>query len=229
MSKKNVIIVPMKAVDSAFYYHKSPKTGQSLEEQGILEYARAPTDFAPDMSKLACDTSSLAELAYTIKDYDESQMRILLYTLNESHKLLKHGLRFGQQVFKNLSSPAIDYVDCWFRCFVLRLGPVIEGVQYVELTGSLDNIHGSLILCPIDSFLNKSEFRVHMRKLVAEGMQRSPRDLRAPVIRHGSPTDDLDNFPTLGEVADKLTNGRRENKEPRQGRRRELGETFKVV
>lgn len=202
--KKNTLTLAFKAGDCTFYKRRNPETGSSLEEQGILDFAKAPPDFEPDLQKLAKDPGSLAALALAIEDYDESQMRILMYALHSSHRLLKYGLRFGQAVFKNLSAPRQDYLDCWFKCYVIGLGPQIENRQYVKLTGSLDDIHGTLITSPVGSYLTRQEFNKMRSKLAAEGRLRAPKSIRSQYFTHNSPKADFDNFPTLTEVKDRL-------------------------
>lgn len=202
MSKRNVLQVNMKAGDHAFFHHRHPDTKESLEDLGYLEYGNAPADFEPDLQKLAKDHKSIATIASAIEGYDSSQIRILMWTLNQSHHLLKHGLKFGQVVYKNMGGEA--YLDNWFRCYVLSAGPMLNQVQYVRLTGSLDDIHGTLILCPLDSFLDHSEFSLIRRNLVSQGRLRSPKSVRDKVLHHKQPMAASKDFPSLHDIADQL-------------------------
>lgn len=201
---KNTLTVIFKAGDCRYYKAKHPDIGQSWEEQGLLEFAHAPDSFQPDLQKIAVAPGQLGQLAELLRHYDESQLRILMCVLHDSYKLRTVGLKFGQPVYKNLSAPEADYVDCWFRSYVIAVGPKIAGVPYVYISGSLDDIHGTLMMVPVESILTRKEFKVHRSQLELEGKLKSPLGERSRLVRHTHSDLPDEEFPTLEEVADRL-------------------------
>ena len=125
--------------------------------------------------------------------------------LHDSSKLIPHGLKFGQPVYFNFSAPFADYLNCWFRCYTLSLGPKHEGVQYVYLTGNLEDIHGSLILVPRDQIMTPLASR--SIKLNWNRTQISAPTIRQEkLVTHDLYEEDITDFPSISEVSDQLKN-----------------------
>lgn len=208
MSTRNhELVVNFRAGDCVYYKTKHPDLGESYQDQGIMPYARAPKTFVPDIQKLANNPDSLFDLAKIIKNYDESQLRILIKVLHDSSKLIPHGLKFGQPVYFNLSAPLADYVNCWFRCYTVAVGPKHEGTQYIYFTGNLEDVHGSLLLVPRDHVMTASSFKKHVAKLESDGKITAP-EIRQhkKLIVHDKYEEDIVNFPSIDEVSEQLKN-----------------------
>lgn len=202
MIKKSQLIVQFKAGDCAFFDSKRPGGGPSLASEGHLEYANAPNDFLPDLHKLSRDPGSLAAVARAIEDYDDSQLRILMHVLDQSARLQRFDLKFGEVVYKALGNDM--FLDGWFRCYVVGLGPMIENTQYVKLCGSLDNVGGTLITCPLGSFQTAQMFRPMYRKMSTEGALVSPRNRHDRVLRHNKPDAAMERLPSIETIKAKL-------------------------
>lgn len=198
MTTANKMNLFFRAGDCKFFSTKHPNMEASLEDQGYMPFARAPREFfEPNIQALAREPHKLGQLADVIKDYDDSQLRILMYVLKCASELKQLNLNFGEPVYINLSSPHADYVDCWFRAYVMCPGPE---AGYVFIAGTLDGENGTLMLVPIENILQKVAFINHHRSLVKAGKLRAPKIKKA--ITHS--IIDPSQVPSIEEVADRL-------------------------
>lgn len=207
--KTATIEVSLRAVDSQYWHTKQPRGKKqpsdytdSLREQGYTEFARCPEDeFMPDLGKLGI--KNIARVSKLISTLDDSQVRILTWMLANQDSLHQRGFTFGQRVFVNLSSPHIEYLDCYFSAYVLAYHDTIEGQQYFYVTGSLDSVNGTKILLPKSSILNDKQFTRLQAKLTKEGKTKSPKPVRFKRPHRYSSSISLD-VPTIDTVKDDL-------------------------
>ena len=203
------IEISLRAIDSQYWHTKQPRGKkqpsdykESLREQGYTEFARCPEDeFKPDLGKLGY--KNIARISKLISSLDESQIRIMTWMLANQDTLHQRGFTFGQRVYVNLSSPKVEYLDCYFSAYMLSYHDTIEGQQYFYITGSLDSINGSMMLMPKSSILNEKQFLKLTGKLRSEGKTKSPKPVRFKRPYRDSSTMSLD-VPTIDTVKDDL-------------------------
>lgn len=214
--------VRFRAGDCLYFKTKNPQTKTSWEEQGIKGFARANKYFFPDLSQLAKNPTSVHSIALSLKDMDMAQKRILMWAIYNSNKieqetekliniarqngkkpLFTRPLKFGQPVYVNLSAPYVDYVNCWFECYILAMGTEDEeGIRYIYLTGNLDNVEGSLISVPIESIMTKPKFIKHRELLIDQGKLYADAVDKDYVIAHEG--IDFEDIPTIESIKDML-------------------------
>lgn len=172
----------LRAIDSEYWETSIPfkgKENETLKSLGYKRYASCPANhFEPALSTLPLDL--LDNLANLIHDLDDSQIRILTYFLISQDALTPFGLKIGQSVWVNLSSPHSEYADNYFRCTVLKLGSIIEGVQYIYLCSNLREAQ-TKILVPIKEVLNEDAYNKKVVALTRKGLARNPKSVLAGI------------------------------------------------
>lgn len=201
---KNKLVIHYRASDSVFYHTKKPVAGKtnpkdwedSLEDQGYLDFARAPADsFKPDLSLLTSNFTGFSNLVSCIQGFTPQQLRILMFALSQAHDLVDLGLNFGQQVFLNVSAPRQEFANCYAKAFVLM--PYEDSREYVYVTGSLDDVHGTLMLVPVESLLDDKQFRSLMSKFAKEGKMTCKEVRRQPPRK-------MADVPTLSDLVNEV-------------------------
>lgn len=123
---------------------------------GIKSFAQACRLFTPDLSQLTTlPAESIYQIAYLTKDLPIRALRLLSYTFKNAEQIRRHGINFGQPLYFNLSSPQIDYLDCYFKGYVLGISS--DG-DFVYLTSSLNGTRAISITLPLVRVLTKSDF-----------------------------------------------------------------------
>lgn len=203
------IEVSLRAVDSIYWRTKQPKGRKhpsdydhSLEKQGYEKFARCPVnEFKPDLAKLKY--KNIKNIQKIINNLDGSELRILTFCLAANDKLQTHGFTFGQRVYVNLSYPHSEYLDNYYTAYMLMYEDSVEGVHYFFITGSLDDINGSLMLMPKDSILNDSQWHKKQSKLIASKKIQNPKPVRFKPPHRDSVSISLE-VPTIDDIKDDL-------------------------
>lgn len=207
---KNKISVIFMAEDCRWFSTPHPKKGTTLEDEGYEPDDTAPAkNFEPDYLKILDGESmdNLMVLGKAIRDFDESQFRIIQRILYDSYLLSRYetGLKFCQPVFWR-SSPIgdDDYLDQWFKCFVL--GVSYEDQDYINVAGKLDEeMYYSFITTERDRLLTMSQFREHKEHLEENDMVVTPtRQRKSLVLWEGDVSErsvDLSDIPSLSDIS----------------------------
>lgn len=131
---------------------------------GILPDAKACQAFTPDIYKLSkIDTEIISDLGKLVKPFKESQFRILSFIFRNMALLKRNQLRFGQPVYINLSSPNSEYLDSYYKGYVLGIS---KSRDQVFVTSSLKKTKGNVYLSILpSSVLTSKQFDKRKKKL----------------------------------------------------------------
>lgn len=159
------------------------KNKDFLLDEGFLLLGKAPSKkFIPDFSKLVKSIDELYMLGDLIKDMDDSQIRLLIAALYHSSRLAKFNLHFAQPVYFNISSPAVDFVDCWYKGYAVsanRYKYTYKKEKIWEYTilviSNLKRSWETTLHISPKNILNKEQFYEHKKKLLEEGKIRAPK------------------------------------------------------
>jgi hypothetical protein len=93
MIHKASLVINFRAEDcDNMTVHKPNKP--SLDSKGIQPFARAPAEWFPDLTKIIEEPDTLYEIGRLVRNFDKSQLRILISVLHQSHELMKQTLLF---------------------------------------------------------------------------------------------------------------------------------------
>lgn len=172
------------AEDHIYFDVKKPSIGSSFSELGLQPFAKAPSKgFIPDLSKLARAAdgprlfSLLGEMSASM---NASQLRLLSVVFNNMAKLEAHGFQFGQKVYINVSSPRIEYVECYVEAVIIGVesehpeSPVYLSVDFDKMSPDSPMFWSM----PTESFLTARQFRLHKKKLKSEEKVKVPEKIR---------------------------------------------------
>ena len=147
---------------------------KKCKDLGILPEARACQAFTPDIYKLSrVEADTIFNLGKLVKDFKETHFRILSFIFRNMSLIKRSKLKFGQPVYINLSSPYIDYLDAYYKGYVLG---VSKSGDQIFITSSLrkttDNVYLSVLP---SSILTLAQFKKRRKKLKKFGRVKIPK------------------------------------------------------
>ncbi|WYW01127.1 DNA topoisomerase [Pseudomonas phage vB_PpuM-Aura] len=170
--------------DHLYFDTKKPSIKASFSELGLQPFAKAPSKgFIPNLSKLARSTNGpelFQHLGSLTQNLDASQLRLLSVVFNNMAKMEAHGLNFGQKVYVNVSSPRIEFVECYVEAIVIGVesehpeSPVFLSVAFEKMAADAPMCWSM----PTSSFLTERQFRLLRKRLRAEGKTSVPDKIR---------------------------------------------------
>lgn len=203
----------LKAEDSIFFETVRPSTGKSLRDEGLQAFANAPrSGFIPDFRKLASSKNSFELfhlLGECLQNLTPSQMRILSVIFNNLPMLKNKNLSFGQAMYVNLSAPTLNYVDCYFKVFVIgcESGHPDSNIYVCGDLDALNEDKGVLLSLTKKSLLTEDEFKVVLKDLTKKKQIKVPQEKREGFLlweqpKRGQPHKgyDFGEVPTLDSV-----------------------------
>ena len=180
ISGPNKLEVLFLAEDDQFWDFPHPRKKESLKNLGVEATDRAPRAFVPNLAKLMDaegGPDNLSELGRLIRNYDESQLRLLMFVLNSSRMLLDVGLKFGQPVFWRSAAAYVDgYLDQWWRTVVVSVAQRSDDV--IVLAHPVEDGRTVLIETHRDFILLPSEWKQKKEELENDGRLETPKSMR---------------------------------------------------
>lgn len=212
----------LRAEDHLFFDKKNPATGQSLSEEGVQAFQRAPTPFMPDLSKLIQMTPDGADSLHAISEVSQtmtsSQVRLISVMLANVEVLRAHDLNFGDKVYFNVSAPRIEYIDCYVSATVVGATGAAED-DYIILSCDFDKINKKnnvQLTLPRSSMLDATEYKAVRKELRKKGKISAPKKEAKKSLCWIDPNyakpprrnEDFEAIPTLDNVShDWITRG----------------------
>lgn len=143
---------------------RSPAYSDVCSALGVKTFATACPSFTPESSHLTkIDESALISLAELAVAADPKQLRLLSYTLRNMTLIERLGFKFGQRVFFNLSSPKLEYVECYYSGYIVAAA---EFDDYVYIRSSLDGNAKAAVLLPVESVYAQQEWDRRLKALI---------------------------------------------------------------
>jgi hypothetical protein len=199
---KSKKVIPIKSAQIArkcsdcLHFQNVAKFEQPCKKMGIKGYSVAPDCFSPNVYALTKkNPDALFQLGVMLKDFDASDVRVLMSLLKLSVNLDKHyNLRFGQPVFFCLGGR--DYLSNYFRGFVI--GAANIGTMQLFVTSDMNRKQrgqpATVALMP-DSVLTVSAFKKRKAELIKAGKLNDPKPLFNTTVPKESPVEHVP--PTL--------------------------------
>jgi len=195
-------------------FHTSTKAdfnnGATCQSIGIKGFAKACKLFTPKLSNLTeFSEDSLVILARIARDLSPSSLRILSHLFAKADQIQKHGYKWGQPVYFNLSAPHIDYLDCFFKGYIVGIAP--DG-DYFYLVSSLDLEERSnltYLTLQSSSVLTRTQFKIKRKELKKANKLKTPLEnlsaklkVNVPLIEAHEEANDEDTYdvPTIDAV-----------------------------
>lgn len=155
-----------------------------LIDEGFVPLGKIPSrTFIPDFQQLVERIDDIYALGEFIKEFDDSQLRILIGALYYSSRLAKFNLHFAQPVYFNVSTPHVEFVDCYCKGYVIsasrkkypnHIGEMTWDywIQVISTLRGEDQVVWHLMP---ERVLTKEEFRKRKKHLIDEGKFRAPK------------------------------------------------------
>ncbi|QJT71077.1 hypothetical protein GR11A_00039 [Vibrio phage vB_VcorM_GR11A] len=216
----------LRAEDALYFDVKKPSTGRSLKDDGYQAFASAPkAGFIPNFKKLAeADGDIFGALGLASAGLDKSQLRILSVIINNMAMIKNHGLDFGQEVYINLSAPLVEYLDCFYKAYVIGVDSA-KPDSHVHICSNIDTLNskkGIIISVPRECLINAKDFKKLAKKLKKEDKLTTPKKQRKALmweredLGKASEKNDITDVPTIDSVpTDWLDNRAVDNLDPR--------------
>lgn len=162
-----------------FETSRSSHFDKICKQRGIKKFADACKHFTPNLHTLSATLHSdaLVMLSQLTRYATTQQLRVLSYALSDSTKLDRFSLQFGQPVYVNLSAPKADYIECYYRAYVLSTSGQGDVVLISSLTQSKSR--STIITLPIGSVLTVDEWKTKFNSLMREKRLTLPEDKRS--------------------------------------------------
>lgn len=182
---------------------KSPLYKDRCSLLGVKNYARACQGYTPNSTLLNRKDGSLeaaAKIARLTESMNASQKRVLGYLLTKtSTSLEKMGLRFGQPMYmfleptiglgrtalESLRDDNFNYLDNYYKAYVMGATDLEDGVREVFLASSLEgkpDYYVSINMKAKEKFkraLTAEQFAEVKESLIEQDRKRMPKKLRA--------------------------------------------------
>lgn len=170
------ISLSIKCQDCIHYKQGPAYFEKKCSELGILPKAKACSAFTPNMyilSKVGEET--VADLGSLARELKPSQLRILAFVFANMSLLRKHKLKFGQPVYVNLSSPFQDYLDCYFKGYVVGVSKEGDAIYVTSSLKKKSKSGNTLLSILPSSILTKKKFKARAKKLIRRGRAKLPK------------------------------------------------------
>lgn len=202
------LTIPVKCGDCLFFTKAAHSYfGKPCSSLGNENFNAACSRYYPDFSHLV-DTDvlpSVYEIAKIARSFNERQLRMLSFMFKNMASIFKSPtirVKFGQPVFFNLSSPAQDYVECYYSGYVIGVSPC---GTLVHIAGSVSDYAGVHIQLLPDSILTRKQWVAKRSALEAQGKDEVPRNLRSCLAKNRRKSAKrvvslIDEIPTLDNV-----------------------------
>jgi len=145
---------------------------------GVRTFAIAPRCFSPDITQIAGNSETFAQVAMLYSDYTPKQRRILLAVLKQPQKKFKRELPFGTRVF--FHGLGKDYISNYMSGYVA--GTTSSGELIV--TGSPDrNARGRMYFAYMndaENLMTFKEWKVKRNELKEAGRVQDPQSMIIP-------------------------------------------------
>jgi hypothetical protein len=215
---KNVI----KCSDCAFFANgRHPQQGRPCSELGFTTFAKACDLYQPNTIKMLENVDVLQAVSKLTKKMSVGDTRILSWLINNISSLNKRGYSFGQTMYVNLSSPYIDYVNCWYKANLVNVITVkdSDGVEfeYLQLVSSIASDYHTLLTFPPSIVLNADDYKKHKATLEKNKLVTIPCEKEGNTIEFklNQPLNkphllmDIGDVPTIDTVPDAWLDNRR--------------------
>lgn len=211
----------VKCQDCQFFKNgRHPQQGKPCSELGYKTFAKACSLYQPNTSQMVQHLDVLQAMGKVSKEMEDSEARILSWLINNIPNLKKAGFTFGQPVYINLSSPQIDFVNCWFKAHVVNVITLKDydgaNVYHVQVVSSITETNPTMLTMPLSSLLTLAQWKAHKRELEKEGLVKIPSSLKTHSIKYklNQPLnrvvrESLEDVPTIDTVPSKWLDNRR--------------------
>ena len=180
------IEVFLRAEDCAHWRKPNAETNEpSMSESGHDPKSLVDTSSIPNIAKLARGNSvELTALGKFLGKLNDSQTRILLKLIVDSHRLRSTGLWFGQPVYWCSGVANKSYLDQWFSCVVVGMERPVRGKTRIVVSAQLGTQTTAESLLTVDkkSLLSKPAFESLRRKLEKEEKLETPKRQRGSLL-----------------------------------------------
>ena len=189
----NKLLIQYECQDDRHWQEPYPDTATSLKDSGYKKRNKAPKHFVPNLRKLIETDSlkSLTELGTIIRDWNPSQLRILIKVLSDQKTLMELGFQLGQPVFwRSIGAHLPNYLDQWHQCYVLSISQHNDDCILIA-SNMEDKPYNALIETHYEYVYTRQEFKSIKKELAKKNRLVSPKSLRTKgmLLQDSIPTD----------------------------------------
>lgn len=169
----------LKCKDCQFFCNgRHPQQGKPCTDLGYKSFAKACSLYQPLTINMLENLDVLKAMAKVARKMNVGDTRILSWLINNIPTLHQNGYEFGQTLYVNLSSPYIDYANCWYKANLVNIIVMkdLDGESsiYLQMVANIRGEEQTLLTFPPSIVLTKTEFLAHKAKLVEKGLVEIP-------------------------------------------------------
>lgn len=147
------------------FFKQNRKFEKPCTELGVKHFSVAPACFSPNVYKLgAKNPDVILQLGLLLRDFDASDVRVLMSILKQQTAFEKHyGLKFGQPVYVRIGD---DYVSNYYRAFVIGVAECGDSMVFLASDLAQRQRQKPAVMSLFrDSLLTTSQWKVIRKRL----------------------------------------------------------------